>query len=104
MIPAMLPPPTPLKLFEFSAGVFEMKTAPFLLAIFCGKFTQFLACSLLTIWFGPTLVHSLRHLVHEHHDLVIAVAVAGIFWLGFYAVRKIFDRRKGVSLPSEENL
>ena len=26
MIPAMLPPPTPLKLFEFSAGVFEMKT------------------------------------------------------------------------------
>jgi hypothetical protein len=49
-------------------------------------------------------VHSIRHVVHEHHDLVIAVAVAGIFWLGFYAVRKIFDRRKGVPLPSEENL
>ncbi len=104
MIPAMLPPPTPLKLFEFSAGVFEMKTTPFLLAIFCGKFVQFLACSLLTIWFGPALVHSFRHVVHEHHDLVIGVAVAGIFWLGFYAVRKIFDRRRGVSLPNEETL
>jgi membrane protein YqaA with SNARE-associated domain len=104
MIPAMLPPPTPLKLFEFSAGVFEMKTAPFLTAIFCGKFAQFLACSLLTIWFGPKLVHSFRHLVHEHHDLVIGIAVAGLFWLGFYAVRKIFDRRKGVPLPSEESL
>jgi membrane protein YqaA with SNARE-associated domain len=104
MIPAMLPPPTPLKLFEFSAGVFEMKPAPFLLAIFCGKFLQFLACSLLTIWFGPTLMHSLRHLAHEHHSLIIGIAVAGIFWLLFYAVRKIFDSRKGVTLPSEENL
>jgi membrane protein YqaA with SNARE-associated domain len=104
MIPAMLPPPTPLKLFEFSAGVFEMKIAPFLLAIFCGKFAQFLACSLLTIWFGPKLVHSFRHVVHQHHDLVIGIAVAGLFWLVFYAVRKIFDRRKGVPLPSEESI
>lgn len=104
MIPAMLPPPTPLKLFEFSAGVFEMKTTPFLLAIFSGKLIQFLVCSLLTIWFGPTLVHSLRHIVHEHHNLVVAVAAAGAFWLVFYAVRKIFDRRKGVALPSEETL
>jgi membrane protein YqaA with SNARE-associated domain len=104
MIPAMLPPPTPLKLFEFSAGVFEMKTVPFLLAIFCGKFLQFLACSLLTIWFGPKLIHSLRHLVHDHHGLIIGVAVAGLFWLVFYIVRKVFDSRKGVSLPSEEQL
>jgi hypothetical protein len=77
---------------------------PFLLAIFCGKLTQFLVCSLLTIWFGPKLMHSFRHVVRQHHGLVITVAVAGAFWLGFYAVRKIFDRRKGVSLPSEENI
>jgi membrane protein DedA with SNARE-associated domain len=81
-----------------------MKLVPFLLAIFCGKLAQFLVCSLLTIWFGPTLMHSLRHVVHEHHGLVIAVAVAGALWLVFYAVRKIFDRRKGVPLPNEENV
>ncbi|MFT3971939.1 MAG: hypothetical protein QM699_00205 [Amaricoccus sp.] len=33
MIPAMLPPPTPMKLFEFAAGVFEMKPLGYLLAI-----------------------------------------------------------------------
>ncbi len=104
MIPAMLPPPTPLKLFEFSAGVFEMKPIPFLLAIFCGKFTQFIACSLLTIWFGPEIVHSFRHVVHEHHGLVAGLAVAGLMWLVFYVVRKVFDRRKGETLPSEEAL
>ena len=36
MIPAMMPPPMPIKLFEFGAGVFEMKPLPFLLAIFTG--------------------------------------------------------------------
>jgi membrane protein YqaA with SNARE-associated domain len=102
MIPAMLPPPTPLKLFEFAAGVFEMKSVTFVLAIFCGKFTQFLVCSLLTIWFGPALIHSMRHVIHQHLDLVIGVALAGLLWLVFYIIRKVFDRRKGVSLPVED--
>jgi membrane protein YqaA with SNARE-associated domain len=102
MIPAMLPPPTPLKLFEFAAGVFEMKPVAFILAIFCGKFTQFMVCSLLTIWFGPTLLHTLKHIVHRHMGLVIGIAIAALIWLVLYMVRKIFDRRKGVPLPVEE--
>ena len=104
MIPAMLPPPTPLKLFEFAAGVFEMKALPFILAIFCGKLTQFLVCSLLTIWFGPALIHSLRHVLHQHLDLVIGVALAALLWLVFYIIRKVFDRRKGLPLPVEEEI
>ncbi|MGC9199586.1 MAG: YqaA family protein [Acidobacteriaceae bacterium] len=102
MIPAMLPPPTPLKLFEFSAGVFEMKPMLFLLAIFCGKFIQFLACSLLTLWFGPTLVRSLRDLGRNHHDIVVGIAAAAVAGLIFYVVRKVFDSPRGVTLPIEE--
>jgi membrane protein YqaA with SNARE-associated domain len=102
MIPAMLPPPTPLKLFEFAAGVFEMKPLPFVLAIFCGKFVQFLVCSLLTIWFGPTLIHSLRHVFREHLALSIGVALAALLLIAVYIVRKIFDSRKGVALPVED--
>src|SRR5579875_2630370 len=102
LIPAMLPPPTPLKLFEFAAGVFEMKALPFGLAIFCGKLTQFLVCSLLTIWFGPKLVHSLRQAMHQHLGVVIGTALFAVLVLIFYVVRKVFDRRRGVSLPVEE--
>jgi membrane protein YqaA with SNARE-associated domain len=102
MVPAMLPPPTPLKLFEFAAGVFEMKPMPFLLAIFSGKMVQFLVCSMLTIWFGPALIHTLRHMLHRHLAVMIGVAVAALMLLGFYMVRKIFDRRKGVKLPLED--
>ncbi len=102
LIPAMLPPPMPLKLFEFAAGVFEMKALPFVLAIFLGKMTQFLICSLLTIWFGPTLIHSLRRTAHNHMGLVIGTALFGLLALVFYMVRRIFDRRRGVALPIEE--
>ena len=103
MIPAMLPPPTPLKLFEFAAGVFEMKPLPFLLAIFTGKFVQFLICSLLTIWFGPKLIHSMHGIMHRHLSVVIGVAIGALLVLLFYVVRKLFDRRKGERLPSEDS-
>ena len=102
MIPAMLPPPTPLKLFEFAAGVFEMKALPFLLAIFTGKFVQFLICSLLTIWFGPKLIHSMRGMLHQHMSVMIGIAIGALLVLLFYITRKLFDRRKGESLPSED--
>jgi membrane protein YqaA with SNARE-associated domain len=102
LIPAMLPPPTPLKLFEFAAGVFEMKAPTFGLAIFCGKLIQFMVCSLLTIWFGPTLIHSLRHAMHQHFALVVGTAFLGILLIIFYVIRKVFDRRRGETLPLEE--
>jgi membrane protein YqaA with SNARE-associated domain len=104
MVPATLPPPTPLKLFEFAAGVFEMKPGPFVLAIFCGKLTQFIVCSLLTIWFGPKLVHSMRHVMHRHLGLVIGIAIAALLALIFFVVRRTFDRRKGIELPMEDGV
>ena len=42
MLPAMSPPPVPLKLFEFCAGVFEMKPVTFLLATFHANESSFL--------------------------------------------------------------
>ncbi len=102
LIPAMLPPPTPLKLFEFAAGVFEMKAVPFVLAIFFGKLTQFLVCSLLTIYFGTALIHSLRRVMHRHLGAVIGIGLFVLMLLIFYVVRRVFDRRRGVSLPIEE--
>jgi membrane protein YqaA with SNARE-associated domain len=101
MIPAMLPPPTPLKLFEFAAGVFERKPLPYALAIFCGKLTQFLVCSLIVVWFGETLIHSMKSAMHRHLSVLIGVAIAGLLILAFVVVRRIFDRRKGLDLPVE---
>jgi len=52
MVPAMMPPPMPVKLFEFAAGVFEMKPLWFFGAIFVGKFVRFLIWAIITITYG----------------------------------------------------
>jgi membrane protein YqaA with SNARE-associated domain len=102
LVPSMGPPPTPLKLFQFAAGVFEMRTWPFVLATFSGKMIQYTVFSLLTIWFGPTLIRSVREAIHDHLGVVVGVSIAALLWLAFFVVRKIFDRRKGMELPVEE--
>jgi membrane protein YqaA with SNARE-associated domain len=95
MIPAMMPPPMPIKLFEFGAGVFEMKPLLFALAIFLGKFIQFLVCALITIFYGPEIAHTARHAVHEHPAVVIGIALAAALLFVVYVLRKSFDKRRG---------
>jgi membrane protein YqaA with SNARE-associated domain len=102
MIPSMGPPPTPLKLFQFAAGVFEMKLAPFALATFCGKMIQYTVCSLATIWLGPKIIHGISHAFHRHANIVMGVGGVVLVGLGIFVLRRIFDRRRGVALPLEE--
>ncbi len=102
MFPAMMPPPMPIKLFEFAAGVFEMKPAPFATAIFVGKFVQFLACALITIFYGPEIAHTARRAVHAHFDIVLVlVSAVGLLFV-VYVLRKLFDSRRGTQFPAEE--
>jgi membrane protein YqaA with SNARE-associated domain len=66
MFPAMLPPPTPFKLFVLAAAVFEMGFGHFLLAVFLGRFARFLILSFLTVIFGPDVVHLTTNLLRNH--------------------------------------
>src|SRR6202162_238313 len=86
MFPAMLPPPTPFKLFVLAASAFEMRFTHFLAAVFAGRFVRFFVLAVLTIEFGPQFVHLVGSLVRQHLGWVLAaVAVAivlGLFlWL-----------------------
>ncbi len=101
-IPAMIPPPFPLKVFEFAAGVFEMRPLPFALAIFCGKFVRFLLFAIVTVYYGPAIVGVMHHAIHDHVGLVLAGVLAMFVMLALFIVRKIFDRRNGTRLPIED--
>jgi membrane protein YqaA with SNARE-associated domain len=103
MIPAMMPPPMPVKLFEFGAGVFEMRPLLYATAIFSGKFIQFLVCALITVFYGPEIAHTFRRTMHEHSDIVLAVSLAIGLAIVVYLLRKLFDRRRGTQFPLEEN-
>jgi membrane protein YqaA with SNARE-associated domain len=102
MVSAMVPPPMPLKVFQFGAGVFEMKPLPYVLAIFLGKLVQFLAFALITIFFGPGVVHAVHDAIHEHPGLLIGVVVAVAVWLLVYILRKMFAGKGGMPLPIED--
>jgi len=102
MIPAMMPPPMPIKLFEFAAGVFEMKPLRFALAIFTGKLIQFLVCAIITIVYGPAIAHTLRHAVRDHPAALIGIVGGIVLLLLVYVLRKLFDRKRGTEFPLEE--
>jgi membrane protein YqaA with SNARE-associated domain len=103
MIPAMMPPPTPVKLFEFAAGVFEMKMLWFFSAICVGKFIRFLIWAIITITYGPAILHTITRAIHQHLAYVLGFSGILIVLLLVYVLRKVFDRRRGTTLPVEEN-
>jgi len=72
------------------------------LAIFCGKFIQFLACALITVFYGPEIAHTARRAFHEHFGIAVAVLAAVGVAVGIYVLRKLFDKRPDASFPMEE--
>jgi membrane protein YqaA with SNARE-associated domain len=78
MLPAMLPPPTPFKLFVLAAAVSEMGFTRFLLAIFSGRMVRFLLLGLLTIRFGPDVVQLLGTVFRQHYYLILEAIIVGL--------------------------
>jgi membrane protein YqaA with SNARE-associated domain len=91
MLPAMLPPPTPFKLFVLAAAVSEMGFARFLLAIFSGRMVRFLLLGLLTIQFGPNVVHLLGTVFQQHYYLILEAIIVGL--IVWYVMRRRKRRR-----------
>jgi membrane protein YqaA with SNARE-associated domain len=85
MIPSMLPPPAPWKVFVFAAGVFEMKVANFLMAVIAGRLLRWITLSILVLKFGP----GAADLVAHHAGVTIAVvALLAILGFGWWWIRK----------------
>ena len=102
-IPAMLPPPFPLKVFEFAAGVFEMKPLVFAAAIFVGKFIRFLIFAIISVVYGPTIVHTVVREFHQHLGLVISIIGLLLVFLGVYIMRKISARKRNPQRPNGDD-
>jgi membrane protein YqaA with SNARE-associated domain len=89
MFPAMLPPPTPFKLFALAAAVSEMKFTHFLLAIFAGRFVRFAVLAILTLVFGPQFVRIFGGVFKQHWPWVLAVVAVGLaVWLLIILIKK----------------
>ena len=99
LIPSMLPPPTPWKLFVFGAGVFEMQVVNFMVAVFIGRVIRFGVESLLVIRYGPQILHSF-----SAHTLAASIVIGVLIALAVvYYIFKIRRKRKRQSVTKDSN-
>jgi membrane protein YqaA with SNARE-associated domain len=82
MFPAMLPPPTPFKIFILGAAVFEMPFRDFVAAMFAGRFVRFFILALLVLFFGPQIVGLLGDIFRRHLSWAVGAVAGGVLvWL-----------------------
>jgi membrane protein YqaA with SNARE-associated domain len=81
LVPSLLPPPAPFKIFVLLAGVAGIPLWKFVVALLIGRGTRFLAIGILAARYGQQTVD----FIHEHQrtaGLVVVglVVVAGVFY------------------------
>jgi membrane protein YqaA with SNARE-associated domain len=93
MIPSLLPPPTTWKLFVFGAGVFEMRTLNFMLAVFVGRCIRFGVETALVVKYGPQIVTVVGDLAKRHLVLTLLALLLIFGGLGWWIWRKLRTKR-----------
>ncbi len=93
LIPSMLPPPTPWKLFVFAAGVFEMPAWNFMLAVFLGRLLRFGIEGLLVIRYGPQMVQIVSNVAKQHTRGLLVGLCAVLLLLAMWMLRKNLRKR-----------
>ena len=81
MVPALLPPPAPFKLFVLMAGVAEVPPVKFVAAIAVARGVRYLVLGVLAIWYGDLALDLMRTRGREVALwLAGLIVVAAIAW------------------------
>jgi membrane protein YqaA with SNARE-associated domain len=89
VVPSLLPPPMPFKIFVLAAGVARVRLVNFLTAVFIGRSIRYFGEGLLALWYGEQAIAFL----HENARtvgvaLAIAIAVGAAAWFGWKSRRR----------------
>jgi len=91
LVTALLPPPTPFKVFVFAAGVFEVPLWSFTSAIALARLIRYFGVGYLAVKYGKDALPLL-----ERHKLKAAVSLAVFAALSYLASRWILRHRHRV--------
>jgi membrane protein YqaA with SNARE-associated domain len=97
LVPALLPPPAPFKIFVLLAGVSEMRPLGFTVAIAVGRGIRYFGIGLLTVWYGQSAVTFLAT-----NGRTVAFGLAGLFAVGVlaYVLWRHFRSRGNALTPA----
>lgn len=93
LLAALLPPPTPFKVFVVAAGVFEVPVTSFTAAITLARAIRYFGIGYLAIRYGHD---ALPYLVQ--HKLTVIVVVIGVAGVSYVLSRVILRHGKASSL------
>ena len=90
IVPALLPPPAPFKIFILLAGVAEVPVVPFTVAIFIARFIRYAGEGMLAALYGQAAIAFVTK-----HVMAIGLWLAGFALFGG-AIWIVWQRRKRV--------
>ena len=92
MIPAILPPPTPFKIFVLSAGVLKMRPAKFVLAVTLGRSCRYFLEGYLAVKYGEQVLNHLRDNYLGFSWVILALVI--IVLLTFLIYRQYYSPQR----------
>jgi membrane protein YqaA with SNARE-associated domain len=82
LIPSLLPPPAPFKIFVFAAGVARVRTIEFVIAVGIGRGIRYFGQGMLALWYGERAASFLRENAARVALWMAGVALLlGIAWV-----------------------
>ena len=81
LVPSLLPPPAPFKIFVFAAGVARIRTFDFVVAVGIGRGIRYFGQGLLALYYGERAAAFLRaNATRVALGMALLVLVAGVGW------------------------
>lgn len=87
LVAALLPPPTPFKLFVIAAGVFELPLRAFVLALLLARSVRYYGIGFLAVRYGPQATHYLME-----HKLRTSLLTLAVVVLAYGLMRLVLRR------------
>ncbi len=94
LIPALLPPPAPFKIFVLMAGVAAVPPATFALALILGRGLRYFGEGMLALWYGEIAIEYLRANGRAVGVTLAAVVLTSAVGYGIW--RRMRRRRSGL--------
>ena len=98
LIAALLPPPTPFKVFVVAAGVFEVPMLSFASAITLARAVRYFGIGYLAIRYGRDAMPYLMH-----HKLNVTLLLMGLALVSYVLSRVILRRRPGAETENPQS-
>ena len=96
LLAALLPPPTPFKLFVLAAGLFEVPLASFASAVALARVFRYFGVGYLAVRFGHEALPYLAH-----HKVPVAVLVVGLVTVSYTLSRLVLRHKPTITSEKE---